>query len=68
MSSDEEKVKIIEEEKLRAKEIKTNIYKNLYQMDGLVPLEDMFEMSVNDMNHLIDAIEVQRQINDMKNK
>jgi hypothetical protein len=68
MSSDEEKVKIIEEEKLRAKEIKTNIYKNLYQMDGLVPLEDMFEMSVNDMNHLIDAIEVQRQINDMKSK
>ena len=68
MSSDEEKVKIIEEEKLRAKEIKTNIYKNLYQMDGLVPLEDMFEMSVNDMNHLIDAIEIQRQINDMKSK
>ena len=68
MSSDEEKVKIIEEEKLRAKEIKTNIYKNLYQMDGLVPLKDMFEMSVNDMNHLIDAIEFQRQINDMKKK
>lgn len=37
-------------------------------MDGLVPLEDMFEMSVNDMNHLIDSIEVQRQINDMKSK
>ena len=37
-------------------------------MDGLVPLEDMFEMSINDMNHLINAIEVQRQINDMKNK
>lgn len=68
MSTDEEKIGIIEEEKLRAKAIQTNLYKNLYQMEGIVPLETLYEMSIKDLNMMIQAMEDQQQLNALRNK
>lgn len=66
--NDEEKLEVIEDEKKAARAIKVNLYKNKLQLDGLLTMTEMLEMSHKDFVLFIESVEAQHRINELNRK
>jgi len=66
MANDEEKSEIIESEKRQEKAIKVNLYKNKLQLENLITLSEMYQMSHKDFNLFIESVEAQAALNEAK--